>query len=82
MFESVRVCEDQDTAEKARYYSQPTIHDRRYLHLGEAYLKVQKYSPPAVGAAELNSASAQARVMAKTLHTAHCAENIYELPSP
>ena len=39
-------------------------------------MKVQKYSPPAVGAAELNSARAHAKVMAKTLHTVHCVTKI------
>ena len=50
----------------------PTTQERRYRHRGDAYLKVQKYRPPAVGAADASSARAHATVSPKAPQKSHC----------
>jgi hypothetical protein len=53
---------------------QATIQARKCLHFGEENMKVQKYSPPEVGAAEPSSANARATHMRNTPHVAHCVQ--------
>lgn len=60
--------------------SHATIQDRRLRHLGDAYLCVQKYNPPEVGAAEASSPRDRATEKIKNAQTVHYESLVWFIP--